>query len=195
MCNDYEREIRWAEYCALMQAVELGIPTEQSELDLPAAASTRITDIAPVMRTRGNVVALSPMRWSWPTPGSGKPVFNFRSDNRTFRREERVLIPASAFFEYVGQRSPKAKFRFTLKDNPILAIAGIWKAAAENRPEAFTMLTTEPGPDIAPYHDRQVVVLPPGRWADWLYGDRPEAELCRPLPAGTLAVEEVRRGR
>jgi hypothetical protein len=25
MCNDYEREIRWTEYCALMQAVELGI--------------------------------------------------------------------------------------------------------------------------------------------------------------------------
>jgi putative SOS response-associated peptidase YedK len=56
------------------------------------------------------------------------------------------------------------------------------------------MLTTGPGADIAPYHDRQVVVVPPGQWAEWLYGDRPEAELCRPLPAGSLGVEEVRRG-
>lgn len=35
MCNDFEQHILWAEYCEMMQALELGIPTQQSKLDLP----------------------------------------------------------------------------------------------------------------------------------------------------------------
>ncbi|MGZ2408385.1 putative SOS response-associated peptidase YedK [Rhizobium ruizarguesonis] len=34
--------------------------------------------------------------------------------------------------------------------------------------QAFTMLTMEPRPDIAQYHDRQVVILGAMRRADWL---------------------------
>lgn len=34
MCNDYEQHVAWAEYCKMMQALELGMPTQQSELDL-----------------------------------------------------------------------------------------------------------------------------------------------------------------
>jgi putative SOS response-associated peptidase YedK len=30
------------------------------------------------------------------------------------------------------------------------------------------MLTTAPGPDVAPYHDRQVAVLAPADWLAWL---------------------------
>ena len=53
------------------------------------------------------------------------------------------------------------------------------------------MLTTDPGPDIAPIHDRQIVILLPHLWATWLYLTTPEGELLRPLPRGTLetAVE------
>jgi putative SOS response-associated peptidase YedK len=54
------------------------------------------------------------------------------------------------------------------------------------------MLTTEPGPDVSPYHNRQVVVLPPEDWTSWIYLTKPESELLRPLPAGSLAVETVR---
>jgi putative SOS response-associated peptidase YedK len=56
------------------------------------------------------------------------------------------------------------------------------------------MLTTAPGPDVAPIHDRQVVVLRPEDWRHWLHLTKPEADLLRPLPAGSLAVEEVRSG-
>jgi len=51
--------------------------------------------------------------------------------------------------------------------------------------EAFTLLTTEPGPDVAPIHDRQMVVL---ECADWLASydlTWPEAELLGPF-AGRL---------
>ena len=67
---------------------------------------------------------------------------------------------------------------------PCFAIAGLWREA-ENGP-VFTMLTTEPGPDIAPIHDRQIVILLPHQWSAWVYLTKPEAELLKPLPAGTL---------
>jgi putative SOS response-associated peptidase YedK len=58
--------------------------------------------------------------------------------------------------------------------------------------EAFTILTINPGPDVAPIHNRQVVVLDRADWLTWLDLTRPEAALLRPLPAGSLTVEQVR---
>ena len=58
--------------------------------------------------------------------------------------------------------------------------------------ETFTLLTTEPSLDVAPIHDRQMVVLDRPDWLAWLDLTRPESELLRPLPAGSLAVEQVR---
>ena len=130
MCNDYEQHIRWKEYCDMMQALELGIPTQQSELDLPQADDIKINDMGPVMRAAGNGIALAPMNFSFP-PSSprGGPVFNYRSEGRSFAKSNRCLIPASAFFEFTGKKYPKAKHRFTLNDAPFLAIAGIWWAS------------------------------------------------------------------
>jgi putative SOS response-associated peptidase YedK len=62
----------------------------------------------------------------------------------------------------------------------------------EGSGEAFTILTTEPGPDVAPIHNRQVVGLDRKDWLAWLDLSRPEAELLRPLPAGSLTFEQVR---
>ena len=51
------------------------------------------------------------------------------------------------------------------------------------------MLTTEPGPDVAPYHTRQVAVLDKGQWRDWLDPGVSAKDLVGPLPAGSLQVE------
>jgi putative SOS response-associated peptidase YedK len=58
--------------------------------------------------------------------------------------------------------------------------------------DAFTLLTTEPGPDVAPIHARQMIILEREDWAAWLDLTKPEATLLRPLPAGALNVEQVR---
>jgi putative SOS response-associated peptidase YedK len=194
VCNDYEQHIRWAQYCAMMQAAELGIPTQQSELDLPQAGDIRINDAGPVMRAAGNVIELCPMNFSFPPSGRGGPVFNFRSEGRHFDQSNRCLIPASAFFEFTGKKYPKAKHRFTLNGAPFPAIAGIWRDGKPGAPPAFTMLTTAPGPDVEPYHPRQVVVLRPEDWAAWIYLTKPETQLLRPLAVGSLEVETVREG-
>jgi putative SOS response-associated peptidase YedK len=195
MCNAYEQHVKWVEYCKMMQALELDIPTQQNELDLPESDDVRINDMAPVMRAAGNSIELVSMNFSFPPSGpKGGPVFNFRSEGRSFANSNRCLIPASAFFEFTGKKYPKAKHKFTLANAPFMAIAGLWRDGQGNHPPSFTMLTTEPGPDIEPYHNRQVVVLWPQDWSSWIYLSKSEAELLRPLPAGSLQVETVRRG-
>jgi putative SOS response-associated peptidase YedK len=53
------------------------------------------------------------------------------------------------------------------------------------------MLTMPPGPDIAPYHHRQIAILDRTHWADWLDPSVSAQSLLKPLPTGTLAVEQV----
>jgi putative SOS response-associated peptidase YedK len=57
------------------------------------------------------------------------------------------------------------------------------------------MLTTAPGPDVVAIHNRQVVVPRPESWRAWLDLSVPDQELLRPLEAGSLSMEIVRRGR
>lgn len=191
MCNDYEQHVAYADYLKAVRALELETPASETKADLPRADDIRIGDMGPVIRAKGNGIELVLMRFGFPPPRPrAGPVFNFKSDGRHFKDSRRCLIVLSGFFEFTGTKYPKAKHRFALKDSPVMAIAGLWR---EDEGElSFTMLTTEPGPDIAPYHDRQVVVLRPEDWAHWLFLTRPEEELLRPLPAGSLTVETVR---
>jgi putative SOS response-associated peptidase YedK len=195
MCNDYEQHVAWADYRRAVEQFELGIPTHRSERNLPQADDIRVNEIGPVMRAAGNVVELVPMTFGLPPKSRrGGPVFNFKSDGRRFGNSNRCLVPASAFFEFTGKRYPKAKHRFALKDAPFMAIAGLWRETEGDDPPAFTMLTTAPSADVAPYHDRQVAVLRPEDWAAWLFLTKPEAELLMPLPKGSLEVKTVREG-
>ena len=57
------------------------------------------------------------------------------------------------------------------------------------------MLTTVPGPDVEPIHNRQIVVLRPQHWRAWLDLSTPEDELLHPLSVGSLSGEVVRRER
>ena len=197
MCNAYEQHVKWVEYVKMMQELELGIPTQQTELDLPQSDDVRINDMGPVMRAAAydNEVELTPMNFGLPSDQPKRaPVFNFRSDGRKFANSKRCLIPASGFFEFTGTKYPKAKHRFTLNGAPFMGVAGIWREAQGNHAASFAMLTTEPGPDIKPYHDRQVVVLRPEDWGAWLWLTKSEGELLRPLGGGALSVEVVRKG-
>jgi putative SOS response-associated peptidase YedK len=162
-------------------------PAQQSERDLPQTGSVRIRDLAPRDPRRRQRRRIG--------PDALEPVFNFRSEGRSFRDSRRCLIPATAFFEFTGTKSPKAKHRFTLAGQPFFCVAGIWRDGAAGGPPDFTMLTTAPGPDVAPYHDRQVAVLPPADWPAWINLTRPEKDLLQPLPAGSLQVETVRQGK
>ena len=100
-------------------------------------------------------------------------------------------MPASYFFAFTGTKSPKAKWKFTKTGEDWFCFAGLWRPMPEGG-EAFTLLTTEPGPDVAPIHDRQMVVLERSDWSAWFEQTGNEAALLRPLPPGSLELKQVR---
>jgi putative SOS response-associated peptidase YedK len=131
-------------------------------------------------------------RWSWPAQ-NGRPVYNFRSEGREFTSGQ-CLIIADGFYESTDpsdkKKKRKDKWLFTKKDEPIFCIAGIWRNTPEVG-EAFAMLTVAPGPDIAPYHDRQIIILDRAAWADWLDPSVSAKSVIKPLVPGTLHVAQV----
>ncbi|MEP7240490.1 MAG: SOS response-associated peptidase [Devosia sp.] len=194
MCNDYEQRVAYGDYQQAVRASGLETTSSETAADLSAADDIKIGDFGPVLVVAGNGAELKLMRFGWPAARpKAAPVFNFKSDKRSFKDSRRCVIVCSGFFEFTGSKYPKAKHRFSLKGSPVMGVAGLW-SEAEDGELSFTMLTTTPGADIAPYHDRQICVLAPGEWAAWLFLTRPEADLLRPLPAGTLVVETVRAG-
>lgn len=187
MCNDYRfrplAEHAFEEFRHV--GIELVFPGGKPNIE--PRDDIRIGDTAPVVTRTDEGVALSMTKWAWTSP-QGRPVFNFRSDGRSFAGSRRCVIAADGFYEFTNAlpgQTRKTKWLFTLSGSPSFWIAGII------RDDAFAMLTTRPGPDITPYHDRQIVVLPPGQAMAWLDLTTPEQTLLAPLPAGSLAVERV----
>lgn len=194
MCNDIRNTIptRAIEEAFSQLKIPLVFPTGAPNLE--PREDIRISDNAPVIRRQpGGEAELVQLRWSWPAP-NGKPVFNFRAEGRRFA-SGRCLVPADGFYEFTdpepsaSKRARKTKWLFTLVGEPWFCIAGLWRPSPHG--DAFTLLTLPPGPDIAPYHDRQIVVLRPDAWKAWLDLERPEDEILRALPVGSLAVAKV----
>jgi len=189
MCNLYTQSKSPDEIARIFREQQMtlhfpeGIPNLQP-------TDIRITDPGPIVRASAEErIDLLVRRWSWPGQG-GKPVYNFRSDGREFS-SGRCLIVADGFYEFTTPSDPKRKRKdrwlFTSSIDGMMGIAGLVRDAPGTG-EAFTMLTTEPGSDVAPYHGRQVAVLRPEQWKAWLTYAQPASELLAPAPSGTLTV-------
>ena len=191
MCNLYTLEKGPDAIRKIFEAAEIpltfpeGIPNFEPR-------SVRITDRAPIVRFNrdSGAAELVERRWSWPGP-HGKPVFNMRSDGREFGRD-RCLVVADGFYEFTSPGDPKQKRKdcwlFRPASGEPFAIAGIVRDSADIG-EAFTLLTVPPGPDIEPYHNRQIALLAPAQWRSWLDGSVSSKAVLRPAPAGGLSVE------
>lgn len=151
-----------------------------------------ITDRAPIVRVAGTETVLVERRWSWPL-ATGKPLYNLRSEGRNFAAN-RCLVIADGFYEYTAPTDPKPKRKdrwlFTPAAGEMLGIAGIWRAHPEVG-EAFTLLTAEPGPDVAPLRHRQIVLLDPVDWGRWLDPSVPSKDLLRPSATNFLNLERA----
>ena len=193
MCNLYTQTKSVDEIAQLFRDMGMQLSFPDGLPNLPPR-DVAITDPAPIVRATGDGYQLVVRRWSWPGPG-GKPVYNFRSDGREFG-SGRCLILTDGFYEFTKPADPaqkrKDRWLFTAPGESLLGIGGLVRAVPEVG-EAFTMLTAEPGPDVAPYHNRQVAVLPSSAWRDWLNGTVPASTLIGPLPAGTLQVRSAPR--
>ncbi|HEY0622285.1 SOS response-associated peptidase [Sphingomonas sp.] len=191
MCNDYRLEVDIASIMEDFDDLKIKIDLPEGTPNVSAREDIKITDVAPIVRSSASGAELVNRRWSWPGPG-GKPVYNFRAEGRQFG-SNRCLILADGFYEFTKPEDPKQKrqdkWLFTLAGHRWFCIAGIWRESSVG--EAFTMLTIEPGEDVAPYHSRQIVPLPRDRWAAWLDPRVPADDVLVALPKGSLEVLRV----
>ena len=192
MCNDFRSRVDLGTIGQDFSQLRIPLRFPEGLPNLEPRDDIRITDSAPIVRWSDGAAELVQRRWSWPGPG-GKPVYNFRSDGREFA-SGRCLIVADGFYEFTAPAAPrpdrrKDKWLFTVAGETWFCIAGLVRLSPAG--EAFTMLTTPPGPDVAPYHDRQVAVLPRSAWGPWLDGSGAARDLLGPCPAGMLRVERA----
>ncbi|MBO9518282.1 MAG: SOS response-associated peptidase family protein [Porphyrobacter sp.] len=190
MCNLYRMEKAPDAIVGLARELgrEVGFPDGVPNFE---PRDVRITERAPILRApvEGSL-ELVERRWSWPAP-TGKPVFNFRGEGRLFAPAERCVVLTDGFYEFTTPEDPKAKRKdrwlFTWPEHDWFGIAGIFRTDPKVG-EAFTLLTCEPGPDVEPYHNRQVVLLSPAACFAWLDHAEPEGNFIQALPAGSLNV-------
>jgi putative SOS response-associated peptidase YedK len=148
------------------QGLQLGFPEGVPNLE---PKDYRITDPAPIVRMgRDGGLEMVVRRWSWPAP-NGKPVFNMRSEGRTF--SSRCLAIADGFYEFTAPDDPKAKRKDKWLFSPVGG--GLLGVAATLRTdpkvgEAFSLLTAEPSPEVAAIHNRQIILPRPDQWLSWL---------------------------
>jgi putative SOS response-associated peptidase YedK len=184
MCNRYGYNSPHHRLAEIFGQLQLPLRWPEAAPNLAPLEEIRPTDPAPVIRAFEDGVRLDQLRWGFapPRPKAG-PVINFRSENRRFTLG-RCLVPATHFFEFTGTKYPKTKWRCTVADAEFFCFAGLV------RDDRFTILTCEPGPEIAALHDRQVVIIQPADWKEWLTSDSPSSDLLRPLPAGRIQVQK-----
>jgi putative SOS response-associated peptidase YedK len=192
MCNDFGNHIPYNDHLRAFSQIRVPVRFPAAAPNLEPREDIWPTDPAPVIRhledgTNEFVV----LRWGFPPARpKGRAVINFRSEGRRFP-VGRCLVPASHFFQFTGTKPPKTKWKFTMVGEDWFCFAGLWRPMPQGG-EAFTLLTCEPGPDVAPIHDRQPVILERSNWPAWLENTGNEAELLRGLPPGSLNVERVR---
>lgn len=142
---------------------------------------------------------LAMLRWgllpAWAKGPQAKPQINARAEtlaDKPFFREayrwRRALVPADGWYEWPKKGADKSPRYFSLKSGELFAFAGIWE------PGNFAMVTTEPNPLVARFHDRMPVVLPRDLEDEWLDPKTPAArlqELLRPFPSDLMDARPV----
>lgn len=195
MCNDYRLLVDIASIVEDFEDLKIRIKMPEGTPNVAAREDVKITDVAPIVRSvegaGGKAGELVNRRWSWSGP-KGRPVYNFRSENRSFS-SHRCLVLADGFYEFTDPTDPKQKrldkWLFTLGDHRWFCMAGIWRESPGG--EAFSLLTMDAGPDIAPFHHRQIIPLPRDRWADWLDADVPASNVLQWTPQGSLPATQI----
>ncbi len=216
MCGRFDTShLTWADIHAQLSAfADITTPPLNIEPDDDVRPTTRQL----VARLQDGTWTLDAMRWGL-VPGwrSGKPLkdtekgkgdgfklttFNARAEtvagSAVFRdafARRRCLVPASAWYEWTGDKGSKTRWRVSPADGaPLLMFAGLWDHAdtADAGPvDSFTLLTHPSSGLLAAHHDRAPIVLERDDWMRWLDVTRDPARLFAPDPGERFQVTRV----
>ena len=155
--------------------------------ELPFGSIRPSENAAILSAGQGGGTRLDLLPWGW-TPGAGGRglVINVRSETRRDAPAARGIVPMDRFYEFKGDKPPKAKFAFTPAVNEPLGFAVVVKNGR------FALLTTAPNADVAPIHGRMPVTLRLRDWRRYLTAWAWPAELAAPASDGTLQAIQVR---
>ena len=157
----------------------------------PNSAEIRPTDMALVIG--GGAGRL--LRWGLSVEWDRRPLINARAETLgqrpVFRRllDRRVLVPATAWWEWTSAPDGGAKTRMRLAraDGAPVALAGLVDG------DTFVIVTCAPAPSITHVHDRMPAVLPDeaeGAWADPAVPFDRVADALTPYAGELAAVPE-----
>lgn len=199
MCNRYRMGARQAE---LASAYGITVPYPE-DVTLPAP------ELFPkrgawVVREQAGARTLDVMSWGFPHTVTGKtgkpiekPVTNVRNYTSSFWRsalanpERRCLVPFTAFSEYGPGVPGKLPLHwFSIPSRPIPCFAGVWRPLQAGR--AYSFLTCEPNPLVAPVHPKAMpVILHEEDYDRWLTAPIAEAiELAAPYPSQLMVMDQ-----
>jgi putative SOS response-associated peptidase YedK len=196
MCGRYATTRSAADLSALFEAIDRTGGLEPRYNVAP-------TDPVPVVRASGAGRVLAVARWGllphWARdPRAGARMINARAETVTTARAyadpfatRRALVPADGWYEWRpgGPGGTRQAYFITPADGSVLALAGLWNRWGPDRLLTFSVVTTAATGALAPVHDRMPLVLPPGRWAEWLVGAAPRLD---PAPGPFLDRLELR---
>lgn len=164
------------------------------------------TQIMPVIRRLNGKRQLEMMRWGIPRiigKDLVKDIINTRADKafsgfwKKQVTSQRVLVPASSFFEWKTTASGKLPYVIKPTDENVFAFAGIWNSWTDknnNTFHAYSIMTTDPNAEMKQIHDRMPVILHENEYDDWLHDELDQAriaELLLPSEDGRLEIHQV----
>jgi putative SOS response-associated peptidase YedK len=206
MCVRYTLHKTDAALAAIAQALARPLATPDW---VQPRYNVALTQVMPVVAAGGAGPEVRGMMWGYvPFYEKGKTRMQMLPNAKAetaaaspaFRQaaaRRRCLVPANGFYEWKTMDRLKLPQVFMLQGEEPFAFAGLWEAAADQLPETFAILTTEPNELVRPIHHRMPVILTAETMERWL-GDQPlpapEYEaLTRPLAAARMTVRPVNR--
>jgi putative SOS response-associated peptidase YedK len=192
MCGRFDTShLTWSDlHAALSTFSSVATPP----LNLEPNHDVRPTTQQATARLEDGAWVLEKMRWGLvPFWRNGKPLkdttkgakdgfalstFNCRvetcSTASTFKgsfSRRRLIVPASSWFEWTGEKGSKTKHCFARRDGKPIWFAGLWDrctASDAGEVSSFTIMTGPSAGWLGDYHDRAPVILEPGEWHQWL---------------------------
>lgn len=117
---------------------------------------------------------------SEPSEPFSKTVQNKPAFRDAWQKNRRCLIPFSWFYEWDQRTQPKQPWMVSLKDDSIMAMAGLWDITETPSHQILlscTVVTTAPNQTLTDIgHHRAPVVLRQTDWDHWLRGSPEEAQ-------------------
>lgn len=212
MCGRFDTsKLTWAD---IHRQLSFFAPVRTAPLNLEPNDDVRPTTSQAFARLDDGEWVVEKGRWGLvPYWRSGKPLkdtekgandgwkmttFNARCEGvataSTFKgafARRRCIVPASAWYEWTGEKGSKTKHTFRRGDDGVIWFAGTWDKCTTTDAGELTSFTILTGPSdgmLADYHTRAPVILEPDDFGVWMDPANDPAEVMAAVRAERFAA-------